>query len=117
MRAGCSPQSELGSGFCDLLALARSFNGRIIAASPHAKRSVFDTDLTGTIALVFGNEGAGLSPSLAGAVHEVVAIPMPGKGESLNVAAAAAICLFERVRQMQRRFQRPAVSSQHKTGL
>jgi tRNA G18 (ribose-2'-O)-methylase SpoU len=33
--------------------------------------------------------------------HEVVAIPMPGKGESLNVAAAAAICLFERVRQLQ----------------
>lgn len=86
---------------CDLLALVRRFHGRVIAASHHAQRSVFDADLSGTIALVFGNEGTGLSRALANAVHEVVAIPMPGKGESLNVAAAAAICLFERVRQMQ----------------
>jgi TrmH family RNA methyltransferase len=85
---------------CDLLELARGFDGRVIAASPRAKRSVFDADLTGRIALVFGNEGTGLSPALARVVHEVVAIPMPGKVESLNVAAAAAICLFERVRQL-----------------
>lgn len=84
----------------DLLALARGFSGRVIAASQRAKRSVFDADLTGNIALLFGNEGAGLSPALTHAAHEVVAIPMPGKAESLNVAAAAAICMFERVRQL-----------------
>ena len=53
--------------------------------------------------MVFGNEGAGVSTELAALAHETVAIPMPGKIESLNVAAAAAICLFERVRQLGRR--------------
>ena len=102
---------------CDLLALARGFNGRVIAASHHAKHSVFDADLTGTIALVFGNEGTGLSSALASVAHEIVAIPMPGKGESLNVAAAAAICLFERVRQLQNDVQPSAISSQLKPRL
>ena len=84
---------------CDLLALARGFKGRVIAASQRAMKPVFGADLTGNVALVFGNEGAGLSPALASSAHEVVAIPMPGRVESLNVAAAAAICLFERIRQ------------------
>jgi len=85
----------------DLLALASAFRGRVIATSHRARTSVFDADLTGKVALVFGNEGTGLSQALMGAIHEVVAIPMPGKVESLNVAAAAAICLFEKVRQQQ----------------
>jgi TrmH family RNA methyltransferase len=46
-----------------------------------------------------GNEGAGLSPQLDQAASMRVTIPMPGPVESLSVAAAAAICLFERVRQ------------------
>ena len=86
---------------CDLLALARRFKGRVIATSHHAKTAVFDADLTGNIALLFGNEGAGLSDALASAAHEVIAIPMPGKIESLNAAAAAAVCLFERLRQLR----------------
>jgi TrmH family RNA methyltransferase len=86
---------------CDLLALARDFKGRVIATSQRAKSAVFDADITGSVAFVFGNEGAGLSPALAAAAHELVAIPMPGKVESLNIAAAAAICFFERVRQQR----------------
>ncbi len=85
----------------DLLALARGFDGKVVAASFHAGQTIYDTDLRGKVALVFGNEGAGLSPALAGAAHELVAIPMPGPVESLNVAAAAAVCLFERVRQLR----------------
>ena len=85
----------------DLLALARDFKGKVIATSQRAKNAVFDADVTGCVAFVFGNEGAGLSTALAGAAHQRVAIPMPGKVESLNIAAAAAICLFERVRQQQ----------------
>ncbi len=84
---------------CDLLALAHAFKGKVIATSHRAGASVFDADLGGEIALVFGNEGGGLSSALAQAAHAVVAIPMQGKVESLNIAAAAAICLFERVRQ------------------
>ena len=85
---------------CDLLQLVRAFEGKVIATSQHAVKSVFDADLTGKVALLFGNEGAGLSDTLAHAAREVVAIPMSGKTESLNAAAAAAVCLFERVRQL-----------------
>ena len=84
---------------CDLLKLARAFEGRVIATSQRAEKSVFGADLTGKVALLFGNEGAGLSDELANAASAVVAIPMPGNTESLNAAAAAAVCLFERVRQ------------------
>lgn len=83
----------------DLPALIGTFTGRVIATSHRSPRSVFETDMTGNIALLFGNEGTGLTPELQAAAQEVVAVPMPGKTESLNAAAAAAICLFERVRQ------------------
>ena len=85
---------------CDLLELVRGYGGRVIATSQRADKPVFDVDLAGEVALVFGNEGTGLSPELTAAAHEVVAIPMPGRAESLNIAAAAAVCLFERVRQL-----------------
>jgi TrmH family RNA methyltransferase len=65
----------------------------------HGASAVFDTPLAGPLAWVFGNEGAGVSaPWRAAAAHRVT-IPQPGGMESLNVAAAAAVCLFEQVRQ------------------
>ena len=85
----------------DLTAAARACPGRLLATRPRAPQTVFDTDLKGKIGFMFGNEGAGLSAALLAAAHSVMAIPMPGKGESLNVAAAAAVCLFERVRQLR----------------
>jgi len=85
----------------DLRAAAEDFPGRLIATRPLAPRAVFDTDLTGKLGFLFGNEGAGLSPELLAAADSLVSIPMPGKSESLNVAAAAAVCLFERVRQLR----------------
>lgn len=84
----------------DLRAAAREFPGQRVATQQRSPRTIFDTDLTGRLALLFGNEGAGLSPGLLAAADAVVSIPMPGKTESLNVAAAAAVCLFERVRQL-----------------
>lgn len=83
----------------ELRELLGGFPGRIIATHLHAPQSIFHTDLQGSIGLVFGNEGAGLSRAVLDAAKEVVTIPMPGGTESLNIAAAAAICLFERVRQ------------------
>ncbi len=83
----------------ELRELLGNFPGRIIATHLHARQSIYDADLTGTIGLVFGNEGAGLSRAVLDAAKEIVAIPMPGATESLNIAAAAAVCLFERVRQ------------------
>jgi RNA methyltransferase, TrmH family len=46
-------------------------------------------------ALVVGNEGAGVSAEVEGGVDRVVGIPLRGRAESLNVAAAAAILLYE----------------------
>jgi tRNA G18 (ribose-2'-O)-methylase SpoU len=56
-------------------------------------------DLTRPVALVVGNEGAGLDDELAEAASARVAIPMEGGVESLNVAVAAGILLFEAARQ------------------
>jgi TrmH family RNA methyltransferase len=55
--------------------------------------------LRGKLAFLLGNEGSGLSAGLLEVATQTVAIPMPGRAESLNVAAAAAVCLFEAVRQ------------------
>jgi TrmH family RNA methyltransferase len=83
----------------DLPGVANAFPGTLLAASLQAKRSLYDCDLRGNIAFLVGNEGAGLSAGLLDMATQTVAIPMPGKIESLNAAAATAICLFEAVRQ------------------
>jgi len=85
---------------CDLLEIARGFPGRVIVTALGAGKTLFETDLTGNVALVFGNEGAGVSSALQAVAHEKITIPMPGKIESLNVGAAVAVCLFERIRQL-----------------
>lgn len=102
LRAGMGAHFSLQvHSHCDLLRSASAFRGRLIATAgrggiaPHAVR------LTGTIALAFGAEGAGLSEPLAKRADAVVSIPLAGEVESLNVAAAAAVILFERVRQSQ----------------
>jgi len=76
-----------------------SFGGISIATQPDAKTTIYEADLSGSVAWVFGNEGSGLTATTAAATRQSVRIPMPGEVESLNVAAAAAICLFEEVRQ------------------
>jgi len=83
----------------DLLKVAAEFSGKILAASLQAEKSLYDCNLRGKLAFAIGNEGAGLSPGLQQAAQELFIIPMPGKVESLNAAAAAAVCLFEAVRQ------------------
>lgn len=83
----------------DLPQVARTFSGQVVAAVPRAATSLFDADLRGPLAFMVGNEGAGLSPALVAAASAQVAIPMPGGFESLNAAAATAICLFEKLRQ------------------
>ena len=82
----------------DLLAVASAFPGTIFAAALAAGSSLYASRLHGEIAFAIGNEGAGLSQELLGKSVPVT-IPMPGKIESLNAAAATAICLFEAVRQ------------------
>jgi TrmH family RNA methyltransferase len=73
--------------------------GRIVAAVPRNAPSVFDTDLRGPTLFLVGNEGNGLSTAALATATARVRIPMPGGFESLNAATAAAVCLFEKVRQ------------------
>lgn len=82
----------------DLLGVTASFAGKIYAASLSAQLSLYDSPLTGQIGFAIGNEGAGLTQSLLERTQPFI-IPMPGQIESLNAAAAAAICLFEATRQ------------------
>lgn len=84
---------------CDLQQIAQQFPGNVIATSIQASKNLFEVSLTGPTAFIFGNEGAGLSKEMIQAADENISIPMPGKTESLNAAAAAAICFFEKVRQ------------------
>lgn len=83
----------------DLIAVTREFGGKILAASLQAERSLYDSNLRGKLGFAIGNEGAGLSKELQDAVQERFLIPMSGKVESLNAAAATAVCLFEAMRQ------------------
>jgi TrmH family RNA methyltransferase len=85
----------------DLTEVARGFSGKVIASTLNAENSLYKARLTGPIALVFGNEGAGLTDALVQVTSDQITIPMPGGTESLNAAAAAAVCLFERVRQVE----------------
>ena len=77
------------------------FQGAIIATSPRARQSIYDVDLSGPVAMLFGNEGRGLHDEVSALANQFVHIPMAANVESLNVAAAAAICCFERLRQVK----------------
>ena len=83
----------------DLLKIAAEFSGKILAASLQAEQSLYDCNLRGKLAFAIGNEGAGLSSALLDAAQQHFIIPMSGKVESLNAAAATAVCLFEAARQ------------------
>ena len=81
----------------DLVVLASNFAGQVLATTLRGD-SIYKMDLTGPTAIAIGNEGNGLSETLQQAATHQVTIPIAGV-ESLNAAAAASICLFERVRQ------------------
>jgi 23S rRNA (guanosine2251-2'-O)-methyltransferase len=71
----------------------------IYAATGDAERSMWETDLSGGVALVFGAEGKGIRPLVRRTCDDAVAIPLSGNVESLNVSVAAALLLYEAKRQ------------------
>lgn len=100
LRGGQGAQFQLAiEEGADLPALARAYAGPVYAGLLGAADSLYSLDLRGPVGFAFGNEGAGLSAPLREACRPFI-IPMPGRVESLNVATAAAVCLFERVRQI-----------------
>jgi 23S rRNA (guanosine2251-2'-O)-methyltransferase len=72
---------------------------RVIGTSDDAPRTLYEADLSGPVALVLGAEGSGLRQLTRKTCDELVRIPMRGAVESLNVSVAAALCLYEAVRQ------------------
>jgi 23S rRNA (guanosine2251-2'-O)-methyltransferase len=70
-----------------------------IGASDDAPRTLYQADLKGPVALVLGAEGAGMRQLTRKTCDELVAIPMRGAVESLNVSVASGICLYEALRQ------------------
>ncbi len=71
----------------------------LLATSSHAQRPIHQASLPWPCAWVMGHEGQGVSATLLQRCAQSLRIPQPGGEESLNVAAAAAVCLYESARQ------------------
>jgi TrmH family RNA methyltransferase len=92
------PVIELGATSAALAAL-QSRGVRLVGAAGAGAVELWVAPLAGATAILLGNERAGLPPEALAACDAVARIPMAGRADSLNVAAAAAILLFEAVRQ------------------
>ncbi len=68
---------------------------KLVCAVAHGGTALADADLSGRLCWIFGAEGRGVSPQLQRRADLLVRIPLSGRVESLNVAAAAAICFYE----------------------
>jgi TrmH family RNA methyltransferase len=71
----------------------------LVGADPHAPATTDEVELERPCALVLGNEAHGLSAAARGGVDVLVRLPLPGRAESLNLAAAAAVLLYETARR------------------
>ena len=78
---------------------ARERGFRILAMAADGARDLYRTDLDGPVAFVFGNEAHGLPGSVRDLADLSVRVPQVGRAESLNLAASATVCLFERARR------------------
>jgi TrmH family RNA methyltransferase len=93
-----------GHDLADALAGLRSAGLQVLAADGSASQFLDapgGPDLARPTAWLFGNEAWGLPPELLKLADAVVAVPIYGKAESLNLAAAAAICLYASARQLR----------------
>lgn len=85
----------------DLADLLRNATVQTLATSGYATQRLYDVDLRAPTAWLFGHEGQGVADDLLSMASQQVVIPHLGQVESLNVAACAAVCFFEQVRQNQ----------------
>lgn len=77
----------------------RGLGYSIVGTAGQADATIYGSDLTGQVALVLGNEAWGLPAQDLSLLDTTVSIPMPGPVESLNVAMAGSIAIFESLRQ------------------
>ncbi len=91
-----------GARLEDVVVTMRDAGLRIVAADGRAGRSLDEPDVQARLAeptaWMFGNEAWGLPPELVALADEPVAVPIYGRAESLNLAAAAAVCLYASAR-------------------
>lgn len=78
-----------------LVTVLKRKGARLVITGPRGGEELGRADLAPPLAIVFGNEARGISPQLRKAADLAVTVPIRGKAESLNVAAAAAVCLWE----------------------
>lgn len=86
----------------DLASALRNSSAMSIATVATGGTCLHDLDLTGPNSWLVGNEGAGLSAQFVAAAKVRATIPLAAGTESLNVAAAIAVCLFEALRQRKK---------------
>ncbi|MGO9950974.1 MAG: TrmH family RNA methyltransferase [Dissulfurispiraceae bacterium] len=89
----------IGMGYSGLFDCLTDMNIDLIVTDINAGNSLYNCNLKRSVALALGNEARGVSEALVSMAADAVSIPIPGKAESLNVAVAAAVCLYEAVRQ------------------
>jgi TrmH family RNA methyltransferase len=75
---------------------------RVLAMSAEGADDLYRSDLSGPVAFLFGNEAHGLPADVVATADGSVRVPQAGKAESLNLAAAATVCLFEWARRRAR---------------
>ena len=85
----------------DLASYIEQYRGTSAVTCLDGAISLYDANWQGPLAWIFGAEGLGVSKELIAAARLKIRIPMPGAVESLNVGAAAAVCLFEMLRRRQ----------------
>ncbi len=88
-----------GEGTAAVVHRARDRGMRILAMDGHGDEDLYGVDLSVPIAFVFGNEAHGLPADVLTMADATVRVPHQGKAESLNLAAAATVCLFEWARR------------------
>ncbi len=85
----------------DWLAEAKRDGAWIYGAAAEAPKRYTELDWVGRAVLVLGSEGKGIRPRVASRCDELVSIPTRGRVGSLNVSVAAAVVLFEAIRQRE----------------
>ena len=116
-------RASIGTLFCvpvaeatteETLAWLHAHGIAILAATPHAEREYTEVDMTRGVAIVVGKEQVGLSERWMQNADLQVRIPMQGQADSLNVASATTLLLFEAVRQRKTSAQPSAPSDRQR---
>ncbi len=102
LRASAGSMFRVPTAKVELTSAMKELKARgvcVLATSSHKGTLISQTDLSGPVALIVGNEGAGIPREILALANEIVAIPQSSKVESLNAGIAASVILYEAARQ------------------